>query len=109
MQETRQKRLNDAQKQLEERDIQLEVEIKEDLYVEGKSIEKGKGKRHSRKKSTTPRKEVKKNEGVSDIDKMVFEKNFKNYINHKEQFAEKARRRREAIIKKRKQAFSPIL
>ena len=36
------------------------------------------------------------------IDKMVFEKNFKNYINHKEQFAEKARRRREAIIQKRK-------
>lgn len=56
----------------------------EDLYIEGKSIEKDKRKRNGRKKSTTPRKEVKKNEGVSDIDKMVFEKNFKNYINHKE-------------------------
>ena len=80
----------------------MEVEIKDDLYIEGKSIEKGKGKRNGRKKSKTPQKEVRKNEGVSDIDKMVFEKNFKNYINHKEEFAEKARRRREAIIQKRK-------
>ena len=34
---------------------------------------------------------------------MVFDKKFKNYLNHRQEFMEKAKRRREAIIEKRKQ------
>lgn len=36
------------------------------------------------------------------MDKIAFQKKFKNYLNHKEEFLEKARKRREAIINKRK-------
>lgn len=43
-----------------------------------------------------------KNVGVGDIDKMTFDKKFKNYLNHKQQFLEKAKRRQEAIREKRR-------
>lgn len=38
-----------------------------------------------------------KNVGVGDIDKMNFDKKFKNYLNHKQEFLEKAKKRQEAI------------
>lgn len=43
-----------------------------------------------------------KNVGVGDIDKMTFDKKFKNYLNHKQEFLEKAKRRQEAIREKRR-------
>lgn len=36
------------------------------------------------------------------MDKMVFDKKFKNYLNHKQQFLDKAKRRQEAILEKRR-------
>lgn len=36
------------------------------------------------------------------MDKMLFDKKFKNYLNHKQEFAEKARQRQMAIREKRR-------
>jgi hypothetical protein len=36
------------------------------------------------------------------MDKVAFEKKFKNYLNHKQEFLEKAKRRQEAIREKRR-------
>lgn len=32
-----------------------------------------------------------KNPGVTDTDKMIFDKRFKNYLNHRQEYIEKAR------------------
>lgn len=36
--------------------------------------------------------EFDKNAGISDTDKMLFDKKFKNYLNHKQEYIAKARR-----------------
>lgn len=36
------------------------------------------------------------------MDKMLFDKKFKNYLNHKQEFAEKARQRQMAIRERRR-------
>ena len=36
---------------------------------------------------------VDKNPGVSDTDKMLFDKKFKNYLNHRQEYLDKARKR----------------
>ncbi len=46
------------------------------------------------KKTKKKPSESNKNIDVSDANKMAFQKKFKNYLNHKEEFEEKARRRR---------------
>ena len=79
--------------------------IDEDMFVEGHSIEKSRTRlRSTRQRESSPIAEaqVEKNAGVGDIEKMVFDKKFKNYLQHKQEFEERARRRRNAIREKRR-------
>ena len=51
-------------------------------------------------KETIP--QVDKNPDVSDTDKMVFDKKFKNFLNHRQEYLDKARNRTSAQNKARR-------
>ena len=45
------------------------------------------------KKKVQKQPEFEKNPGVSDTDRMVFDKKFKNFLNHRQEYLEKARKK----------------
>ena len=87
-QECRKRKADEARKELEAQEIETAI-IREDIYVEGHSIEKSRTKRkrvcseHGNEAQDVGE-SLDKNRGISDMDKMVFEKKFKNYLNHKQ-------------------------
>lgn len=58
-------------------------------------------------KKISPPKPVEKNTNVSDTDKMLFDKRFKNFLNHKQEYIDKARNKAKAHkLKKNGQAIN---
>lgn len=91
---------------MEEQSIN-ETHSENSIFIEGTSICKQikKNRPVSKKKEEQIEDEVaasNKNEGVGDMDRMVFDKKFKNYLNHKEEFEAAARRRRDKIKEKKR-------
>ena len=52
--------------------------------------------------------EFDKNKGVSDTDRMLFDKKFKNFLNHKDEFLSKARRKVKAARKGAKRTYEDV-
>ncbi len=55
-------------------------------------------------KPHSPAKVVDKNANISDTDKMLFDKKFKNFLNHKQEYLDKARKNPNAKEEKKNNA-----